>query len=86
MQQTDVSNLEKVQKLKGDVESILGHVDILINNAGIMFGKEISEEKPENIEKMINVNLLSDVWVKSLTFRNGLIVTVPTFTDGTHFP
>lgn len=60
----DVSKHQDVAQLKTDVESALGNVDLLINNAGLL-GIDISlrEGTPEAIQKMIDVNLTSHFWV-----------------------
>lgn len=61
---TDVSNYEAIQKLKTDIESTLGTVDILINNAGILSGLSLREGQPKDIQKVIDVNLTSHFWVR----------------------
>uniref|UniRef100_A0A336LH69 CSON013070 protein n=1 Tax=Culicoides sonorensis TaxID=179676 RepID=A0A336LH69_CULSO len=59
----DVSDAENFKKLKPIVKEKAGIVDILINNAGILFNRPILEESPENIKKMIDINLMSVFWV-----------------------
>lgn len=59
----DISNYEDVLKLKDDIESTLGTVDILINNAGLMPMMLLRDSQPEDIQKTINVNLTSHLFV-----------------------
>ena len=59
----DVSNYEEVLKLKVDIESSIGTVDILINNAGVMPMMLLRDGHFEDIQKTINVNLTSHLFV-----------------------
>lgn len=68
----DVSKIDEVKKLKDNVERDLGTVDILINNAGIIFCKGITEESSVNLQKMIDVNLMGSMWTIQ-TFLDGMI-------------
>ena len=54
----DVSDLVQIQQTANKIKEIHGHIDILINNAGIVFGKYFYEHNAEEIEKtmMINAN------------------------------
>lgn len=70
--QADVSNFDQVSLAKQSIERDLGPVDILINNAGVLFEKSFAEEKPENYLEMININFASIVWTTKL-FLDGMI-------------
>lgn len=59
----DVSDFEEIQQLKIDIESNLGTVDILVNNAGILAAISLREGKPQDIQKIVDVNLTSHFWV-----------------------
>lgn len=59
----DVSDFDAIQQLKIDVERELGSVDILVNNAGILSAISLREGHPNDIQKIINVNLTSHFWV-----------------------
>lgn len=69
---SDVSNFKEVEKLEEDIERDLGTVDILVNNAGILFCEGIIEEKPENLQKMIDINLMGSIWTVKV-FLKGMI-------------
>jgi len=59
----DVSNMESINSAVTQVQSELGFIDILINNAGIgKFGKFL-ELAPEEWEDIIKVNLLGPYYV-----------------------
>uniref|UniRef100_A0A336LUK6 Short-chain dehydrogenase/reductase 3 n=1 Tax=Culicoides sonorensis TaxID=179676 RepID=A0A336LUK6_CULSO len=58
----DVSNLEDIQKLKLYIERDLGTVDIVINNAAILYTKSIEDEDPKLLEKIMDVNVMSLFW------------------------
>lgn len=60
----DVSSFDAIQQLKKDIESSLGCVDILINNAGILSAISLREGQPSDLQKVIDVNLTSHFWVK----------------------
>ncbi|RWS13213.1 epidermal retinol dehydrogenase 2-like protein [Dinothrombium tinctorium] len=58
----DVSNRSNVYSTAKKVKEEVGDVTILINNAGIVFGKPFFELDDENIVKIFNVNTLSHFW------------------------
>lgn len=58
----DVSKLDEIQKMKEKVEEEIGNFDIIINNAGMLFSRAICEEDPIYLQKMVNVNLMSQFW------------------------
>jgi all-trans-retinol dehydrogenase (NAD+) len=53
-----------VKKLKDDIEKGFGFVDILINNAGIIPLTSLRECSDKDMQKIIDVNLSSHVWVR----------------------
>jgi 3-oxoacyl-[acyl-carrier protein] reductase len=55
----DVSRAEEVNRLVAAVEEGLGPVDILINNAGVLWQKPLEEITEEDFDTMIAVNLKS---------------------------
>lgn len=65
--QCDVSSLESIQDLKVKVEEELGPVDILINNAALIFEDPITEVDSNYLMKMLHVNVLALFWVMCKT-------------------
>ena len=59
-------NPDEVYKVGEEVRSMIGDVDILINNAGVVIGKGILDCPDDMIEKTFNVNLLAHFWVSVL--------------------
>jgi NADP-dependent 3-hydroxy acid dehydrogenase YdfG len=55
----DVTDTAELRKLPGVVEAMLGPVDILVNNAGVPGGGPFVEATHEQIERVVDVNLLS---------------------------
>ncbi|XP_058834780.1 estradiol 17-beta-dehydrogenase 11-like isoform X1 [Topomyia yanbarensis] len=78
----DISDYDSVVELKRQVESSLGNVDILVNNAGVLPLMSIREGKPEDLKKVMEINLLSHFWtirvfVEGMAFRRkGHIISI----------
>ncbi|XP_062708919.1 estradiol 17-beta-dehydrogenase 11 isoform X1 [Aedes albopictus] len=68
----DISNFDAVQGLRKEIEGSLGPVDILVNNAGVLPLMSLREGKPEDIQKVLEINLLSHFWTIR-TFIDGMI-------------
>ncbi|QCB49638.1 SDR family NAD(P)-dependent oxidoreductase [Rhodococcus sp. PAMC28707] len=74
----DVSDRDSVQA----AAKLTGPVDVLINNAGIVTGKNLLDASDEAIERTIRVNTLSLFWVtraflgNMIENRRGTVVTV----------
>jgi all-trans-retinol dehydrogenase (NAD+) len=60
--QVDMSEKTAVQNTAARVIAEHGHVDILINNAGIVHGKPILENSDDAIERTFDVNILAHFW------------------------
>ncbi|NXP11026.1 RDHE2 dehydrogenase, partial [Thinocorus orbignyianus] len=58
----DCSNREEVYEQADKVRSEVGDVTLLINNAGILFGKKFCDIPDTDFEKTLKVNFLSQVW------------------------
>lgn len=54
----DVSDEKQVKKMVSEVYADFGHIDVLVNNAGIAIDCEFSEKKVEDIMRTLGVNLL----------------------------
>lgn len=60
----DVSNYEQVKNLAKQIEKNIGNeVTILINNAGVLVGKELLKLSDEEIERLFRINVLSNFWM-----------------------
>uniref|UniRef100_A0AC35TUL2 Epidermal retinol dehydrogenase 2 n=1 Tax=Rhabditophanes sp. KR3021 TaxID=114890 RepID=A0AC35TUL2_9BILA len=81
-QVVDVSEKEKVYAATDKIKKDYGCIDILINNAGILYGKEFLELEEEAIEKLMKVNTFSNWWLikaflpEMIEQRSGHIVSL----------
>lgn len=57
MIQCDVSNSEQVETMMKEIVEAYGHIDILINNAGITKDNLLLRMKEEEFDDVININL-----------------------------
>lgn len=65
----DVSARDQIQILHERIKKDTGPVDLLINNAGIVWGHPfIDHTKDQFIVDQINVNLMGQIWVSVWTF------------------
>lgn len=78
----DVSDKKQVMELSERVKNEVGIVTILVNNAGITSGKSLIDLSFEEIEKIIQVNLMSSFYLDKaflpdmLILKRGYIITV----------
>jgi NAD(P)-dependent dehydrogenase (short-subunit alcohol dehydrogenase family) len=64
LHQADVSNRDDIARVRDDVLRQHGHVDIIINNAGIIHAfRHVLDLDTDVLERMINVNLYGAVYV-----------------------
>ncbi|XP_055610116.1 17-beta-hydroxysteroid dehydrogenase 13-like [Uranotaenia lowii] len=68
----DISQYESVQELKQQIESTLGDVDIVVNNAGVMPLFSVREGTADQIRKTMDINLLAHFWT-TRAFLDGMI-------------
>lgn len=66
----DVSKPEQVSALAERVLDDFGKVDIVINNAGIVYRNGILTGDDNEIRKVLDVNYLSSQWVSITIFWN----------------
>jgi len=78
----DVTDRNAVLQTAKKVESTVGVVTILVNNAAIMPGKPLLETSPELIERCLQVNTISLFWTtraflpQMIAQKKGHIVTI----------
>jgi 3-oxoacyl-[acyl-carrier protein] reductase len=53
----DVSKLEEVEKMIGDIQKELGRLDVLVNNAGICQDKTLAKMTKEEWQRVIDIDL-----------------------------
>uniref|UniRef100_A0A336LIP4 CSON005996 protein n=1 Tax=Culicoides sonorensis TaxID=179676 RepID=A0A336LIP4_CULSO len=86
----DVSSLSEIEQLKLNMKKDLGSVDIVINNAALLFVRPIDEENPVILQKMIDVNVMSLVWTTRVFLQDfieqkrGHIVTISSIAGFLH--
>lgn len=54
----DVSNEESVKNMVEEVINKFGHIDCLVNNAGIAIDSEVESKKVSDFQTILNVNLI----------------------------
>lgn len=59
----DVAEYDQLKRLSVEVEQDLGPADILINNAGLIPALSFREGNPQDIERILRVNVTSNIWV-----------------------
>lgn len=60
----DVSDPRQVQETVEEIIKDFGRVDILINNAALIYTHKVTEGSEDVIEKVFRVNLFSNFWVR----------------------
>ena len=88
----DVSDLESLRAMLKEVESALGPVDVLVNNAGIEEVFDFEKVTPERIEQIVQVNLTGTLWLTRLVLpsmierRAGHICNISSLGGVTPYP
>ena len=78
----DLSDREQIAAVFKEIYALTPHVDILINNAGIVYGETLENHEPHQIERTFAVNTLSHfytigaVWGQMKTRNSGHIVSI----------
>ncbi|XP_071853925.1 epidermal retinol dehydrogenase 2-like isoform X1 [Apostichopus japonicus] len=78
----DVTDREAVYKVAKSVETEVGKVTILVNNAGIVSGRQLLDLSDEDIAKTFDVNTLAHFWTlkaflpSMMEVNRGHVVTV----------
>jgi len=58
----DISDRDNVYKAVDDTEQALGGFDVMINNAGIVQVQPISDISPEEVERILSINVKGVLW------------------------
>ncbi|KAK6173678.1 hypothetical protein SNE40_017086 [Patella caerulea] len=58
----DVTVVEDVHRIAGQVRQDVGDVYMLVNNAGILYGGSLLSMEPKHIQRTFEVNTLSQFW------------------------
>jgi all-trans-retinol dehydrogenase (NAD+) len=78
----DLSLRENCYKMIDEVEERFGKIDVLVNNAGVVWNRDVVDMEDEWIQKTIDVNLMAPVWAtkkalkKMIERKSGTIVTI----------
>lgn len=64
----DVSDNAEIIKFQENVVRDFGHVDILVNNTGLIDYFPLQESSMENLERLIKINFTSHIFVSSGIF------------------
>ncbi len=81
-QRVDVTDAEAVRAAVAAAEPVVGPVDVVVNNAGVVTGKLLTEATDEQIRRTYEVNALAPYWVTRavlpgmLQRDRGLVVTI----------
>ena len=62
----NVADREEVLRVAKKVKEEVGDVTILINNAGIVFVKSFLNQSPDEIIRVIDVNVIAHYWVSNI--------------------
>lgn len=60
--QVDLSSREMIEDVAEKVLADVGHIDVLVNNAGIVTGKSLLDSTPEQIQLTFDINALALFW------------------------
>ncbi len=78
----DLSTKQACEKMVQDTTERFGKIDILVNNVGIVFNKDIIDNTDEEIEKTVQVNLMGQirstraVLPQMVERKSGIIVSI----------
>ena len=69
----DCSKKDEIYQTAERVKEEVGDVSVLVNNAGIMYGKSILDLKEEEVELSFKINTLAHFWVSRILKLTSLI-------------
>ncbi|KIK67783.1 hypothetical protein GYMLUDRAFT_92458 [Collybiopsis luxurians FD-317 M1] len=58
----DISKWEEVEAVSKKIVDELGHPTVVVNNAGVVQGRSITELSPEDVQQTFGVNTLAHFW------------------------
>ena len=61
--QVDVSRKEQVEELANKIQSEVGDVNILVNNAGVLYCRPFVQWTPNQIEQVVQTNLMGKIYL-----------------------
>uniref|UniRef100_A0A1B0GJD2 Short-chain dehydrogenase/reductase 3 n=1 Tax=Lutzomyia longipalpis TaxID=7200 RepID=A0A1B0GJD2_LUTLO len=61
--QCDVTNRDQVLELATKIKLQIGHVSVVVNNAGIMPSRPLWEQTHEEIRKVFDINVMAHFWI-----------------------
>lgn len=70
-----MSKINEIIALKAQLDADGRTVDILVNNAALLFEEPLLDERPEHFERMVAVNILASFWVSFIAFYDAAIYT-----------
>ena len=65
----NLTNRDEVYSVAKKVEEEVGHVTILINNAGILISRTFLNCSDQELAKQVEINTISHFWVGSVFYR-----------------
>ena len=68
----DIADKEDVYSVAKKVEEEVGHVTILINNAGILISRKFLDCSDQELAKQVEINTIAHFWVGSVFFNLGI--------------
>lgn len=74
--QVDVTDPKRIEEVKREINTDLGIVNILVNNAGLMPINSFRGGNTEDIRRVIDVNVLAHFWVNFLHFHSAFFCSV----------
>lgn len=89
---TDVSDWHQVERLAQDAINWMGRIDTWVNNAGVAVYGDFDQSPPEELRRVVEVNLLGEMYGAKAALRHmkargeGLIINVSSVVARKSFP
>uniref|UniRef100_A0A1L8E4X0 Short-chain dehydrogenase/reductase 3 n=1 Tax=Nyssomyia neivai TaxID=330878 RepID=A0A1L8E4X0_9DIPT len=61
--QCDVTNRDEVLEVATKIKLQVGHVSVIVNNAGIMPSRPVWEQTHQDIRKVFDINVMAHFWI-----------------------